>query len=202
MTKSSFLAKFTKSEYGSFRYDTRIYLEPTHNPSDNDYCIGAIVGKNPGSAKSSGINLNGYDVIDLDGDKLLPTVRNIFLKYRQNIKSGEYIQVLNLFYLCDKNLDDAIKEYDSISSDDLICTTEKKLFPFIWYVWGGNNLKLNKYKERFSDISTNKHFFFSKNNNDYKMIDTIPKHNELAKHTQGFPYNNITIGEQFKNLFI
>lgn len=124
------------------------------------------------------------------------------LKYRQNIKSGEYIQVLNLFYLCDKNLDDAIKEYDSISSDDLICTTEKKLFPFIWYVWGGNNLKLNKYKERFSDISTNKHFFFSKNNNDYKMIDTIPKHNELAKHTQGFPYNNITIGEQFKNLFI
>ena len=163
MTKSSFLAKFTKSEYGIFRYDTRIYLEPTNAPSDKDYCIGAIVGKNPGSAKSSDINLNGYDVIDLDRDKLLPTVRNIFLKYRQNIKSGEYIQVLNLFYLCDKNLDGAIKKYDTILDNDLICKTEKKSFPFVWYVWGGSSSKLNKYKERFSDISTKKNFFFHKN---------------------------------------
>ncbi len=195
------MAKFTKSEYGNFRYDTRIYLAPTHNPSDNDYCIGAIVGKNPGSAKSSDIALNGYDVIDLNGDKLLPTARNIFLKYKQNIKSNEYIQVLNLFYLCNNNLDKAIKEYESISSDDLICTTEKKLFPFVWYVWGGGNSKLDKYKKRFSSIKTKRHFFFLKNNNHYKMTDRMPEYNELAKHTQGFPYEiNTIIGEQFKNL--
>lgn len=128
MVKSSFLAKFIKSEHGSFRYDTRIYLEPTDSPSDNDCCIGAVVGKNPGSAKSSDVALNGYDVIDLSGDKLLTTVRNIFLQYKQNIKSNEYIQVLNLFYLCNQNLNNAIKEYDSISYDDLICTTEKNYF--------------------------------------------------------------------------
>lgn len=36
-----------------FRYDTRVYLNPIDFPRGDDICIGAIVGKNPGSAIAS-----------------------------------------------------------------------------------------------------------------------------------------------------
>ena len=73
-------AKFKKNNGHTFRYDTRIYLTDIENISDHDICIGAIVGKNPGSAKATYISNTSIQPISLDGDKLLPTVRNIFLK--------------------------------------------------------------------------------------------------------------------------
>ena len=55
--------------------------------------------KNPGSAR--GAISNELVQIDLQGDKLLPTVRNIFenayKKCGKEIPENSYIQVLNLF---------------------------------------------------------------------------------------------------------
>lgn len=92
-------AKFENIGNNIHRYDTRVYLIEINKPSDNDKCLGAIVGKNPGSAR--GAISNELIQIDLQGDKLLPTVRNIFenayKKCAKEILENSYIQVLNLF---------------------------------------------------------------------------------------------------------
>lgn len=47
---SNYWAKFKKVDDDTFRFDTRIYLIKISEPSDDYICIGAVVGKNPGSA--------------------------------------------------------------------------------------------------------------------------------------------------------
>jgi len=63
-----------------FPYDTRIYFFEIKNTSDDDCCIGAIVGENLGSSKPKKNEDNSLVKIELDGGKLLSTVRNIILK--------------------------------------------------------------------------------------------------------------------------
>ena len=71
-----YLARFEEIEGKLFRFDTRIYLNDYN--SDNDgKCVGAIIGKNPGSAIPS--KLNELVPLELNGDKMLPTVRNRFV---------------------------------------------------------------------------------------------------------------------------
>ena len=41
-------AKFENIENNIHRFDTRVYLKQIQKPSNNDICLGAIVGKNPG----------------------------------------------------------------------------------------------------------------------------------------------------------
>jgi len=77
---SYFWAKFEKVDGQIFRYDTRLYIHSIKSPCNEDNCIGAIVGKNPGSAKANNENNCSLQEINLDGDKLLPTVRNIIEK--------------------------------------------------------------------------------------------------------------------------
>lgn len=48
---SCYWAKFEKLGNSIFRYDTIIYLNQVNSPGNNDKCIGAIVGKKPGSAR-------------------------------------------------------------------------------------------------------------------------------------------------------
>ena len=88
-----------------------VHLKQIQKPSNNDICLGAIVGKNPGSAR--GAISNELVQIDLQRDQLLRTVKNIFekayFKSGKKIPDNSYIQVLNLFYLCDADLNNAIK---------------------------------------------------------------------------------------------
>lgn len=64
---SYYWAIFQKVRSNVFRYDTRIYLESLDEPNDDDICIGAVVGKNPGSAKANNINSTSLQQIRLDG---------------------------------------------------------------------------------------------------------------------------------------
>lgn len=109
-----FWAKFKMSGSNTFRFDTRIYLNEIEEPLKTDICIGAIVGKNPGSANPCDKTKSSLQEINLDGDKLLSSVRNIIRKSYQEAKSKlpnqGYIQVLNLFYLCNPDLEKAIEE--------------------------------------------------------------------------------------------
>ena len=69
---------YFKEENGEiFRFDTRIYFQPIDKPSDNDECICAVIGMNPGSAKPQKINNNEIQEIILDKDKTLPNIKNI-----------------------------------------------------------------------------------------------------------------------------
>jgi hypothetical protein len=76
---SHFWAKFQSVDRELFRLDTRIYLKNIDAPRQTDSCIGAIVGKNPGSAKPSSTT-GEIQPIQLGDDKLLPTVRSIITK--------------------------------------------------------------------------------------------------------------------------
>ncbi|AGA68217.1 hypothetical protein Desdi_0689 [Desulfitobacterium dichloroeliminans LMG P-21439] len=186
----NYWARFRKIDNHTFRFDTRIYLKEVSNPSDDDLCIGAIVGKNPGSAKPSSNSDNGLQEIALDKDNLLPNVRKIMLKaYRhcnKRIENRSYIQVLNLMYLCDKDLKQAIRRINAFP-DQLICECENKEFPFIWYVWGNDDKSLNPFKGRFSKIYATKHFYFD--NSAKNVIEKAPSFSDSARHTQGLNHD-------------
>lgn len=185
-------AKFVKIDSNMFRLDTRIYLEGVNKPLDNDKCIGAVVGKNPGSAIPNGKITDDIQPIDLDGDNLLPTVRSIFLKAYENtnktVEANSYIQMLNLMYICDKDLSSAIKKNLNYE-EPVVCEAEKKSVPFLWYVWGNSNKNLNEFKKRFGNIKADKHFYF--NTKEKKMVDHSPASTDPARHTQGLPHDSV-----------
>jgi len=190
-----FWACFKEQNGNIFRFNTRVYLKPIKKPSlENDICIGAIIGKNPGSAKPSLKNCNMLQPILLDNDKLLPNVRNILISAYNSVKKSfndnQYIQVLNLFYLCDKSLADAKRKINCIKSDIPVCLSENNNFPFIIYAWGGPNDGLNKYKNRFIDKPlTNNAIWY-----DYISKETkknTPGNFDSVKHIQGLKHDKI-----------
>lgn len=183
-----FWAEFAESRKDIFRFDTRIYINSINGIENNDCCLGAVVGKNPGSAKSVAIG-NGLQPIELDGDKLLPTVRNIVLKsYNEaSIQPPQrgYIQVLNLFYLCNPDFAQAISDLKK-NQNAQNCLTENLSFPWVWYVWGGASETLNPYKGRFSKLKSSNHFYYDKKKS--KVVAKPASVSAFAKHTQGLKH--------------
>ena len=92
---NSYWAKFEKINGRLYRFDTRIYLSEIESPSSSDVCVGAVVGKNPGSANPS-ISSKLIQPIDLNKDRLLPTVRNMVSKA---LKDNGDDNVVNHFLL-------------------------------------------------------------------------------------------------------
>jgi len=188
MKTTNFWARFEEIDRSLYRYDTRIYIKPVNNIKEDDVCLGAVVGKNPGSAK--GEVSHNLKEIDLDKDKLLPTVRNIFLKAYElaniELPVRAYIQVLNLFYLCEPDLNLAKDEAKGKIIKG-ICKTENKDFPFVWFVWGGNDNFLNSYKNRFSSLKSKQPFYYD--NKKGEVIQNIPTDISSAKHTQGLTHD-------------
>lgn len=186
---SCYWAKFEKIRNDVFRYDTRVYLNEIESPGENDICIGAVVGKNPGSALPSCLKETGIQKMSLDGDRLLPTIRSIFLKGYKNsniaIEENVYIQVLNLMYICNKDLSQAIEKIEDYK-DPRICDSEGKDFPFVWYLWGNDNIRLNQYKGRFHTLNTNVHFFLDTKTRE--VINRMPSPKDCARHTQGMKH--------------
>jgi hypothetical protein len=118
---------------------------------------------------------------------MLPSVRNRFFEaYKLAEKAmpkGAFIQVWNLFYLCDKNLRGALKTVCKINSR-VVCSTETGVLPrIVWFAWGGDDKNLNAFKARFLDRQFTHAFFFDKFNN--KVCARSPTRTSFAKHPQG-----------------
>jgi len=181
----SFVAKFEVIDGHLFRFDTRIYLGQ-YNPKAKSKCIGAIIGKNPGSAKPK--NLGVLEPLNLDGDKMLPFVKNRFDSAYKNIgkspSENVFIRVWNLFYLCNANLEEAKQVFSSFESPPF-CATETEKAPVVWFGWGGNDKFLNPFKERFVSRKHNNPFFYD--NKFHKIQKFVPSVIDSAKHTQGLP---------------
>lgn len=181
----SFFARFEEINGELFRFDTRIYLNE-FNPVFTSHCAGAIIGKNPGSAKP--YVMGALDRLDLNGDKMLPIVRNRFLDaYKisnQAIPRNTYIRVWNLLYICDANLNSAFGKATKFHALP-ICSTEQDNAPIVWFGWGGNEPKLNPFKDRFIANKWKHQFYYS--HTDSKVIDKQPSTISFAKHTQGMP---------------
>ena len=187
-------AQFKDINGATFRLNTRVYLQPIAEPLSTDVCIGAFIGKNPGSAKPTNPKTSTLQRIQLGNDKLLPTIRNIMIKaYNvagKEIIPNSYIQVLNLFYLCDPLLNQAKRRIQEFLPDPPIDSSENNKFPFVFYTWGGPNDGINSYKNRFiKNIRTNNHIWF-----DYKAKKTnVTKPSEIdyVKHILGLRHDNI-----------
>lgn len=184
---NQYWAQFCETNTRSYRLDTRVYLQPIDKPKRTDDCVGAIIGKNPGSAQPSKA-CAGLTGMSLGYDQFLRAVRDIPTKAYTlaGVKLPErgYIQVLNLFYLCDPNLPTAIKSLQ-LDSDPIFCETENKGFPWVWYAWGGNSPQLNPLKERFAGIRSEHHFYYDLAL--HAVVVGKPPLSATAKHTQGLP---------------
>ncbi len=189
---TEFWARFQPVGQGIFRYDTRIYLHPIAKISPNDVCVGAVVGKNPGSANANDLSNPEIQPVRLDGDKMLPTVRNVvqkaYAKAGIEVSPGQYIQVLNLFYLCDPDLTRAIESMMR-HSNGTFCQTEADSFPWVWYAWGGECKRLSELKDRFDNLSAFQHFYFDKNIG--LVVSEAPSQTSFAKHTQGLKQESV-----------
>jgi len=156
-------AKFKTVDSAVFRFDTRIYLHSIDKPADNDATVGCVIGKNPGSALGE-IGRRRLAPIALSGDKFLPTVRAIvskaYLAAELPLPERGYIQVLNLFYLCNRHLVEAKRSYAAVQRPPR-CPAEKLSFPWAWYVWGGTDRTLDPLKKRFRRRKDGSAFFMT-----------------------------------------
>jgi len=182
----SYYAQFDLHSNAVFRFDTRIYLNGNPVSRSDGICVAAIVAKNPGSA--SAVTMGEWQPLNLSGDKMLSNVRNIFIKACElagkAISKGAFVQVWNLFYLCDKNLSSALKAIEEISSP-LECPSENHVSPIVWFAWGGDDKNLNRFKKRFLNRQFSHAFFFD--HKIKKICANSPTAINFAEHTQGLP---------------
>ena len=188
---NKYWAHFVENEAVIYRLDTRVYLVPVENPGRSDKCLGAIIGKNPGSAVP-GQGSSKLSEIALQGDKCLPTIRSVVLKAYEHAGIETplrgYVQVLNLFYICDPNLTTAVQSFRKMS-EPMVCSAENKKFPWAWYAWGGNNPKINPMKERFNHVKAKAYFHYDLSKK--IMVTGRPSQKTTAKHTQGLPHQPV-----------
>lgn len=188
---SHYWARFKTVGGHRFRFDTRIYLVPTDTPKDQDQPLGCIIGKNPGSATPS--KGNGHlRSITLCGDKFLPTVLSILRQAHEKAQvappTDAYIQVLNLFYLCNRDLSQAKRSVASLRRAPS-CPEEKQQYPWAWFAWGGPDRLLDPLKTRFQDLSSDRDFYYCRDR--ACVIKERPNQQDLAKHTQGMPQTRV-----------
>jgi hypothetical protein len=187
-------AEFCQKNGQNFRFDTRIYLQDVDEleggtPCDSDKCVGAVVGKNPGSAKPDPnyLKVTKLKPIDLNGDKFLPTVRNrIFDAYKQKSKQPpprSYVQVLNLFYLCNPTLQTGIQTLQGLPIPYPKCPKENQSYEWIWYAWGGFHNTLNQLKGQFLGTTQRPIYVEGKT---LTAISKVPHPTvDFARHPQG-----------------
>lgn len=181
-----YFAHFTRRGSRQFRIDTRIYLQEVDAAQPDDLCVAAVVGKNPGSASTQ--SFDTLAPLSLAQDKLLPTVRSVFRRAHQRagiaMPPRAFVRVLNLFYLCNPDLHAAIRDFRS-AGDAPVCPSEAALPKIVWFVWGGNDPRLDPFKGRFQQLTVDFPFFVSKAMG--KIEERIPRPRDFARHTQGLP---------------
>ena len=177
-----YYARFEKIAGHVFRFDTRIYLG-AHDPSAIGECVGAIVGKNPGAAQPKLLDVCAP--LQLKGDKLLPYVHNRFVEAYQKsgkvVPTNAFVQVWNLFYLCNQNLSEAFSTLCSVANPPL-CPSECRKPKVVWFAWGDNDVRLNILKQRFLG-SQHQAFYYDQRAG--VVRPSIPSITDFARHTQG-----------------
>jgi len=188
---SHYWARFRVFRGYRFRFDTRIYLIPTDTPTDQDQSLGCIIGKNPGSASPAKRRRN-LTPLTLNGDKFLPTVlsilRQAYVKAGVVPPPGAYVQVLNLFYLCNRDLGQAKRAIASLPRIPS-CPEENQPYTWAWFAWGGTDRLLDPLKTRFAGLRSDRSFYYSRDR--ACVIKNRPGLQDLAKHTQGMPQTDV-----------
>jgi hypothetical protein len=180
-----YIAKFQNVTGHLLRFDTRIYLD-SFAEDEIGVCVGAIVGKNPGSACP--LQTDCLSRLELNGDKMLPTVGGLFLRgFRlagKAVPANAYVRVWNLFYVCNKDLRGALRVASEMKPLPT-CPSEGEDVPTVWFGWGGDDAGLNPFKFRFLKRRYKNAFFYD--HRAKAVTHGSPAATDLAKHTQGMP---------------
>jgi len=181
----TYYAKFSEIGADLFRFDTRVYLQGG-NPSEESECVGAVVGMNPGSARPR--FRDQHHELDLGRDKMLPYVRNRFnhaFRLAGMVPPwGAYVQILNVFYLCNANSCDAIDRVSNLA-DAPTCSSEFQRFPITWYAWGAEDQALAPLKARFLERRDGASIYMRRDRKSFGR--TVPGPMEFAKHPRCMP---------------
>src|SRR5216683_4960152 len=160
-----YFANFLMHEGHQFRLDTRVYLRDDE-PGDGDMCVAAIIGKNPGSANPT--TYGCLSRLSLDGDKLLPYVRNRFCNGYERagveIPPGAYVWVWNLVYICNPDLRTAVRTFQSVQTP-LCCGTEDACPMVVWFAWGPPSPHFRRFKARFLQRTIESPFYYDMDSN-------------------------------------
>lgn len=180
-----YFARFEMVHGHLFRFDTRIYVGKYEN-HEQGICVGAIVGKNPGSALPE--RLSELLPLNLNRDRMLPYVRNSFLDaYRKAgriVPKNAFVRVWNLFYICNPFFAEECAANGYLEFNP-ICHSEGESADIMWFAWGNGNGPLNCFRERFLSRSVINGFFYDKGTR--SIVSRMPTVIELARHTQGMP---------------
>lgn len=167
-------AQFENIEGETFRINTHVYLQPIAHPTST--------------------NVSALQPIKLEKDKILPAVRNILIEVFNEtgliIIDNSYIQILDLIYLCDPLLDQAmIKTRKFLPNLSVDCSGNNE-FPFVFYTLEKPDNWINKYKNRFiNNIRTNNHIWFDYIKKETRL--TKPTEIDFAWHIQVLRHNDI-----------
>jgi hypothetical protein len=198
----SYYAQFVPAgDDEKFRLDTRIYLDDCDSRRQDDKeCVAAVVLKNPGKA-TSGSNPPDWEQLILDGDNTLPLIQGIFFdayaKAGKPIPKNAFIQVWNLYYLCNHDASAAFASLKKIPKPPP-CPSEGKCKPkIVWFAWGkcnscsGSDIKhFDCLKRRFRLEHYENSFYYGHAKStkyvagEAKIFRGVPSDDDFAKHPQ------------------
>jgi hypothetical protein len=151
-------------------------------PKPEDECLGAVVCKNPGSA-SAPCGLQPINPPDVTLQNIKSFVGAAYLgKYGSQPATNKYVQVLNLFYLREQDLDTAIRRQKLLPYHRDSAEERTGGFPWIWFAWGDDHEYLNQFKTIFSNKTTKPVFLNKKIS---RCERRVPCQTDFAKHPQG-----------------
>ena len=185
-------ARFQLLDGRLFRFDTKIYLGESQSPCGPGVCVGAFVGKNPGSASLAAGDRQGVGRVIQDH-----TLRMIRYRFtaayslaRIPIPKNAFVRVWNLFYLCEPDYAEARRVLGKMGSNGLECETEKVDHPeIVWFGWGGADKKTVPCKARFQKKEPAHPFYFDRAAG--KICRRVPSEFDAAAHPQGLPLEPI-----------
>jgi len=118
---------------------------------------------------------------------MLPSVRNRFISAYEEagkpIPTNAFVRVWNLFYLCNKNLEEACAKINHFTTPPR-CPSENDTPPVVWFAWGGDDARLNHFKERFASPQYPSFYY---NHTAKEIMGNAPTFDDFAKHPQGLP---------------
>lgn len=188
-----YYAEFRQHGGDWFRLDTRIYLceDEDNHERDSGQAVAAIIAKNPGSASRKSVG-GKWEPLILGRDKMLPKVRNIFVKAyalaEKSIPADAYVQVLNLSYFCSEKIRVLLK-FLEMRGESIRCPCSESTFPIVWFAWGGPSKPLDPLKSAYSAIQAPHKFFYDRGSK--KVVSNVPRTLDFAKHPQGLPADPI-----------
>lgn len=143
-----YYAKFKRENNHTIRTDTRIYFGKEKPNSIEGNCLGIFFLKNPGSASPK--IFDELCELEIKNDKTLPWIANTYLQVipevKPDISNNDYIRVLNLFTICEPDIDLAISLLQKYNC--YLESFEYSKLPFLFIGWG-NDERLNSLREKY-----------------------------------------------------